>query len=723
MRIALTHNLRLSDSEEEAEFDSEETVKALATAIERDGHRVERLDVSGPASRTVAMLEAFGPDLIFNLAEGRRGRFREAFYPALFEELGFPYTGSDAYTFSITLDKQLTKLILRQHGIKTPAWQFVEDPKDVVDPSRFRFPVIVKPNYEGSSKGITQESVIEDPSHLAAAVAAALAKYPAGVLVEEYVVGRDISVHFLEGVSKETGGVLEPIEFVFDEKVMGQRRYRIYDYDLKTKSQAAVSLKAPATLDRATKDKLQKTARKIFEHFNCRDLASVDFRVSDDNEIFFLEINAVPWLQPGAGIHVAAGLEGMHFDAVLEAIIDSASKRCSLKDAGKSRSKPVRKAGPLRVGFAFNVKRVKPDATGENDDEAEYDSPKTLQAIREAIASYGHEVVDLEANSEFAAKLATSGVDIVFNIAEGLRGRNREAHVPSICELLDVPYTGSDPATLSIALDKGLAKRMVKQEGVLTPGFLLMTTGKERLPKDMKFPMIVKPVAEGSSKGVMQKSVVTCEQDLREIAREMAQKYEQPALVEEYITGREFTVGLLGERRPRVLAPMEIVFLDKSEALPVYSFEHKLDWNDRIRYEAPAKLEPAQQRRMMDASRDCFAALGCRDVARIDFRMDAAGKFYFLECNPLPGLTPGWSDLCLIAQAAGMDYRTLIGEIMAGAIRRYKERERARREDQRKEQAKANGTGASAPPASPANGSPQPEAIVGDKPTEMPKAS
>jgi D-alanine-D-alanine ligase len=196
----------------------------------------------------------------------------------------------------------------------------------------------------------------------------------------------------------------------------------------------------------------------------------------------------------------------------------------------------------------------------------------------------------------------------------------------------------------------------------------------------------------------MQKSVVKNEQELREVAREMVQKYEQPAMAEEYITGREFTVGLLGERRPRVLPPMEIVFLDKSEPLPVYSFEHKLDVNNHIRYEAPAKLEPAQQRRMMDASRDVFTALGCRDVARIDFRMDAAGKVYFLECNPLPGLTPGWSDLCLIAEPVGVDYRTLIGEIMAGAIRRYKERERARREDKRKEEMKASGGAQAAGP-------------------------
>jgi D-alanine-D-alanine ligase len=186
---------------------------------------------------------------------------------------------------------------------------------------------------------------------------------------------------------------------------------------------------------------------------------------------------------------------------------------------------------------------------------------------------------------------------------------------------------------------------------------------------------MVKPVAEGSSKGVVSKSVCGNEPELREVVREIVDKYQQPALVEEYISGREFTVGLLGEKRPKVLMPMEIVFLDKSEKNPVYSFQHKLDWNDRIRYDVPAKLDAGQLERLKAASRAAFMALGCRDVARMDFRMDERGRFYFLECNPLPGLTPGWSDLVLIAQAESLDYRTLIGEILSGAIRRYKERE------------------------------------------------
>src|SRR5437016_13159452 len=151
MRIALTHNLRLSDSEEEAEFDTEETVNALAQAIERLGHRLERFEVSGPASRTVSQLEAYSPDLIFNTAEGRRGRFREAFYPALFEELGIPYTGSDAYTNALTLDKFLTKLIVGRAGIDTARGLLVtaRNLDTILERGAgLAFPVIVKPNHE-----------------------------------------------------------------------------------------------------------------------------------------------------------------------------------------------------------------------------------------------------------------------------------------------------------------------------------------------------------------------------------------------------------------------------------------------------------------------------------------------------------------------------------------------------------------------------------------------
>ena len=247
MRLALTHNLRLTDSEDEAEFDTRETIDALVTALERLGHRVERVEVSGPASRTAARLEAFSPDLIFNIAEGRRGRFREAFYPALFDELGFPYTGSDAWGLAVTLDKALTKLMLGEHGVISPRGQFVEEISQLkVD--RFRYPVMVKPNFEGSSKGITQDSVIEEKSKLRAYVEKQLAKFPSGLLIEEYISDKDLTVAFLEKASPERGGVLTPVEYVFDEAEMSKRRYRIYDYDLKSVNYNAVSVRCSQRL-------------------------------------------------------------------------------------------------------------------------------------------------------------------------------------------------------------------------------------------------------------------------------------------------------------------------------------------------------------------------------------------------------------------------------------------------------------------------------------------
>ncbi len=679
MRIAFSHNLQLSTSEEEAEFDTPMTVDALAAALERLGHRVEKIEVSGPASRTVARLEAYNPDLVFNTAEGRRGRFREAFYPGLFEELGIPYTGSDPYTLALTLDKQLTKLVVAQHGVRTPGWRFVEEPSQL-EGLALRFPLIVKPNFEGSSKGITQDSVVEDPARLRAVVEGMLAKYPAGLLVEEFVLGRDLTVPFLEAIAKERGGVLAPVEYLVDPAHRG--RHAIYDFALKTLHSEAVSVQAPAQIPEAVQAEATRAARAVFRATGCRDLGRIDFRLGDDGQLYFLEINALPSLEPGAGIYAAAALEGIHFDGVLEAVITSAAARWKVRDSRAPRSRPTRKSGPLRVGFSFNVKRVVPSGEGEGDAEAEYDSPKTLQAIREAIASHGHEVVDLEATSELPQRLSATPVDLVFNIAEGFKGRNREAQVPAVLELLDIPYTGSDPAALSIALDKALAKKMVRQHGILTPDFVLMQTGKERLPKELRFPVIVKPVAEGSSKGVFGKSVVQTEPELRELARELAARYRQPALVESYIGGREFTVGMLGERRPKVLPIMEVVFTGE-DPTPVYDFSAKLDWTHRVRYDAPAKLEAAQQREIERAARGVFMALGCRDVSRVDFRMDPAGKIYFLECNPLPGLTPGWSDLVLIAQAGGLSYRDLIGEILACGIRRYQERERERRREER----------------------------------------
>ena len=179
MKIAFTHNLKLADTEDQAEFDTADTVAVLADALRNLGHEVHLVEVSGLASRLVARLESLQPDLVFNTAEGSHGRYREAFFPALFEQLRLPFTGSGAYACALTLDKQASKLLVSQRGIPTPKWAFV-DPTTSFSAPDLRYPVIVKPNFEGSSKGITERSVVASRAELDALVAEILPRYPSG---------------------------------------------------------------------------------------------------------------------------------------------------------------------------------------------------------------------------------------------------------------------------------------------------------------------------------------------------------------------------------------------------------------------------------------------------------------------------------------------------------------------------------------------------------------
>jgi D-alanine-D-alanine ligase len=680
MKIAFTYNLRLSDTVEEAEFDTVETVDAIARALEASGHEVYRVDVSGPASNLTSRLDALRPELIFNTAEGRRGRAREAFYPALFEELNYPYTGSDAYVLTVTLDKWLTKTVLREHGIDTPkARLFTARDLPALEKGEgslgVPLPAIVKPNFEGSSKGIADDSVARDCRPLRALVERMLKEYPLGVLVEEYVPGIDVTVPFVEGLGDE--GVLMPVEYLVADGARG--KWNLYDYALKNLEPQKVSLRCPAELPRDVLTRLRVLTRTIVRALSVRDVGRVDFRLGDDGRIYFLEINSLPSLEPGASMFAAARREGLSYEATIGHVVRAAARRWGrMPSPSEDEPKRSRLGERLRVGFTYNMKREGAHKADKDDSQAEYDPPETIEAIRSAIESLGHEVVPLEANSELPQRLVESKIDVAFNIAEGLSGRNREAQVPALCELVGVPYTGSDSATLALALDKALCKRILKQHDIRTPEFQVMTSGREKLSPVLaqKFPLIVKPNAEGSSKGIASTGVVDDEASLRVAVRDILERYRQPALIEEYIAGREFTVGLLGDKRPRLLPPMEICFKDTSRTRPVYDYEIKQEWEKHVRYECPAKLSAAELKGVERAALRTFAALDCRDVARVDMRMNEHGEVYVLEVNPLPGLTPDYSDLVLISKAAGLDYRTLIAEILAGALRRLRDKRR-----------------------------------------------
>lgn len=328
----------------------------------------------------------------------------------------------------------------------------------------------------------------------------------------------------------------------------------------------------------------------------------------------------------------------------------------------------------LRVGLAYNLRRI---AVAENDSEAEFDAPATIEALLSVLRSRGHVAFPLEADRSLPRTLSELAPDLVFNIAEGLEGPNREAQVPALCELLGIEYTGSDAACMAVSLNKATAKRLVASEGILTPAFAVLRTGSEALPAAFSFPAIVKPLAEGSSKGILGKQVAESESELRHIATALVERYRQPVLAEAFLPGREFTVALLGERAPRVLPIMEIVFTDRSERFPIYSFKSKFE-SIGVENRVPCAVEPALQAELERVAKASFAALGCRDIARVDLRLDETGRVHFIECNPLPGMAPDFSDLCMMAKAESVGYPALVSEILAPAVRRVLARRSSR---------------------------------------------
>ena len=272
----------------------------------------------------------------------------------------------------------------------------------------------------------------------------------------------------------------------------------------------------------------------------------------------------------------------------------------------------------MRVGFVYNVRAGKGHAG--SDEDAEFDDPATIAAIRDAIASHGHEVVGLEADATLPAALVAANVDVVFNIAEGQGSRSRESQVPALLDLLGIPFTGSDAVALGVTLDKSVAKAVARAAGVATPLWTVMTAGDEPLPERFRLPAIVKPLHEGSSKGIEADSVVADERRLRERARDVIGRYGQPVLCEEYVAGREITVGLLGSP-VRVLPPMEVVFLGDEE-LPLYSFDVKKRFEELVRYEVPAKLTDERARRSRARQPRCVRRVGLprRRPARLPAR-------------------------------------------------------------------------------------------------------
>jgi D-alanine-D-alanine ligase len=329
----------------------------------------------------------------------------------------------------------------------------------------------------------------------------------------------------------------------------------------------------------------------------------------------------------------------------------------------------------MRIGLSYDLKDKVPEPQGKPEDALEeYDSLETVDAIAKAIEAQHHSVVKLGGGREFLNNVLGQKVDLVFNIAEGLGNyRSREAQVPSVLEMLGVPYSGSDPLCLAVSLEKPLTKKLVSLSGVATPRWQVVTDTrqlKEVEWSQFPLPAFAKPAHEGSSKGIRITSRLENSQQIVEAVTELLTYYRQPVMVEEFINGEEVTVGLVGNSPPKVVGIMRVVPRKKTDCF-VYSLEVKRDWESLLTYECPALLGKGVLQDIADSSLKAFEALGCRDFTRMDFRISPEGTPYFLEMNPLPGLNPKSGDLPIMAGKMGWTYESLISAVLNAALQRY----------------------------------------------------
>lgn len=333
----------------------------------------------------------------------------------------------------------------------------------------------------------------------------------------------------------------------------------------------------------------------------------------------------------------------------------------------------------MRVGLTYDLRETYLAEGYDEHETAEFDRTETIDELDGAIRSLGHETDRIGHARQLVGRLAAGDRwDLVFNIAEGLRGFGREAQVPGILEAFEIPYTFSDPLTSSVTLHKGLTKRILRDCGIPTTPFLEVSEGDELRQIDLPFPLFVKPVAEGTSKGIDGNSRVSNLEELRRVCRRIHTELHQPAIVEPFLAGREFTVGITGTgRAASTVGTLEVQLLDGAENHSC-TYVNKERCEDLCRYVlAPAGIAKAAEPIALGA----WQALHCRDGGRVDLRANEKGDLFVLEINPLPGLHPSHSDLPILCTAVGVSYAELIMRILASAATRIPAVQRRRSRD------------------------------------------
>jgi D-alanine-D-alanine ligase len=687
MRIGITYDLKadlplsadLPDDFQE-EFDSPTTVEAVAEVLRGLGHEV---DLLGDGRPLLERLLADPPEFVFNFAEGHGiARSREARVPAVLEMLGIPYSGSDPLTLAATLDKDCAKRLVASAGVAVPRGCVVL-PGDDLDSLRWApslpFPAIVKPAWEGSSKGIRGKCVVDSPDELADAAGILLAQRQP-VLVEEFVPGEELTVGIVGNDPPEVVGILRVLPRQATERF-------VYSLEVKRDWRRLVSYECPARLPADWLGAVEEAALRAYRVLGCRDVSRVDLRLRDGMP-YFLEVNPLPGLNPETSdLVILARLAGWSYEKLIGSILNAALHRQGIAPGRGRQVAAGHNLVPSRptVMVLYNEPVLPADhveAASENE------VLTTAKVVGGVLAEAGFDVTCLGVGADpqrLLTGMRAARPDVVFNLFEGLAtDGGTEATVAGFLEWLGLPFTGSPAAALTLAHDKVRTKRLLQAAGLPTPEFFLV----DNLPCPacrLAWPAIVKPALQDASVGIEQASVVTDQEQLDQRVAYILERYGPPVLVEQFIRGREFHATLVEEEGPErsgrcpVLLPLaEIVFLDERlTSWPIYSYDAKWKMDGReyqmTPLRSPVTLEKELTGRLDEMAREAFRLVGCRDYARIDVRMTPGGQFFILEVNPNPFINS--AGVINGLKALGRTHAEFLVGLVEAALRRGQGRE------------------------------------------------
>ncbi|MFO0866630.1 MAG: ATP-grasp domain-containing protein [Gemmataceae bacterium] len=676
MHIGITFDLKsatpldptLSDDQQE-EFDSPHTIEAIAKVLRDMGHEVTLL-----GDNREFLEKAIGAklDLVFNFAEGTGvSRSREARVPAALELLGIPYTGSDPFTMAATLDKNCAKLIVAQAGVNVPRSFALEPDMAVADipADRLVFPLVVKPAWEGSSKGIRNTCLVDRLEDLAGVVEPLRQTQRQTLLLEEYIRGDEITIGLYGNADPQVIGIMQVVPNKPNDRF-------VYTLEVKREYKEHVTYRCPPEWPESTTRAAEAAAKTAFRALGLpRCGPQLDFRVRDGVP-YFLEVNPLPDSTPVTAI--SSSWPSSWDGAILNSSRRSSAPH-SLASANEVAIAFLFDGHPMPKPLILTLYNQPLLPLGHPDAESEHSVVQIATKASSIVEQAGYRTALLPLGLDPTVlwkELKKRKPAAVLNFFEGNYDRTEtESYVAGLMEWKGVSFTGSPMQALTVGRAKHLTKHLLRGAGLPTSEYRVV----ERLPVGdlgMPWPVIVKPATQDASVGMAQDSVCTNAFQLEQRVAYLLETFGPPVLIEEYVAGREFNVGVIELPDLQALPPAEILFNEPKEGYwPILTYEGK--WIESSPdYQGPppkypAEIEPRLEERMCDIAKRAFRVLGCRDYARIDFRMNAAGEPYVLEINPNPEICD-YACFGLILKSAGIRYEDFLIRLVEQAIARGK---------------------------------------------------